>query len=107
MGDFDCSWYSKGDGIVVAILLSNKSRVRSKKNPQWSEVVTLFNPFMPHLSTVVRIAKEHKTKSILSDPRRNDFESQVLPCLWSRGSNNLHSLHILASLKKLQCLRMS
>ena len=96
LGDFDCSWHSKGDRIVVAILLSNRSRVRSKKNKQWSEVITLLNPVMPHLSTVVRIAKEHKTKSILSDPRRNDFKSQVLPCLWSMGSNNLHSLHILA-----------
>ena len=51
---------------------------------------------MPHRRTVVRIAKEHKMKSILSEPRRNDFESQALPCLWSSGSNNLHSLHILA-----------
>ena len=51
---------------------------------------------MPHRRTVVRIAKEHKMKSILSETRRNDFESQALPCLWSSGSKNLHSLHILA-----------
>ena len=51
---------------------------------------------MPHLRMVVRIAREHKMKLILSDLRRNDFESQALPCLWSRWSNNLHSLYILA-----------
>ena len=95
MGDFNCSWCSKGDGIVVAFPLSNTSRDRSKKNPQWSEDVILLNSIKPHLKTVVRIAKEHKMKSILSDPRRNDLESQASPCLWSRGSNNLYSLHIL------------
>ena len=51
---------------------------------------------MSHLRTVVGIAREHKMKSILSEYRRNDFESQALPCLWSRWSNNLHSLYILA-----------
>ena len=49
---------------------------------------------MPHLMNVVNITKKHNMKSILSDPRKNDFESQALPCLWSRGSNNVHSRHI-------------
>ena len=51
---------------------------------------------MSHLRTVVRIAREQRMKSILSEPLRNAFESKALPFLWSRGSNNLHSLQILA-----------
>ena len=54
------------------------------------------HPVIPHLKTVVSIFSEHKKKSILSEPFRNDLESQVFPCLWCNGSNNLHSRHILA-----------
>ena len=54
------------------------------------------NPVIPHLKMVVSITIGHNRKSILSDPIRNDFESQVFPCFWSNGSNSLHSLHIIA-----------
>ena len=74
--------------MVVALPFRSTSRVASKKNPQWSDVVTSLNPVIPHLMIVVNIANEHNRKSILSDPRRNDFESHELPCLWSRGSNS-------------------
>ena len=71
------------------------SRDRSRKNPQRSEVVMSLNPVTPHLKIVVNIFSEHKKKSILFEPFKNDLESHSLPCRWLNGSNNLHSRQIL------------
>ena len=87
---------SNGEGIVVVFPFSMTYRGKSRKNQQWSEVVMSLNPVIPHLKMVVSITIGHNRKSILSDPIRNDFESQVFLCFWSNGSNSLHSLHIIA-----------
>ena len=79
LGGFDCNWRSNGEGAFV--FLNITSRDRSKKNPQWSEVMMSLNPVIPHIYIVVSISIEHNRKSVLSDPLRNDLESQVFPCL--------------------------
>ena len=83
-------------GCLLFFSFKSTSRDKSRKNPQWSKVVTSLNPVIPHLNIVVSIFSEHKKKSILFEPFRNDLESHSLPCLLFNGSNNFHSRHILA-----------
>ena len=95
LGGFDCNWRSNGENIYIFFNIT--SRDRSRKNPQWSEVMMSLNPVIPHLYIVVSISIEHNRKSVLSDPLKNDLESQVFPCLWSNRSNSLQSRHIFAT----------